>query len=175
MNRILIIGSPGAGKTTLAGRLARQLDLPLVHLDKLFWQGKWEQTPRQEFDAAVQTALEQPRWIIDGNYIRTLSHRLSYCDTVIWLDFSAPVCLWGVTKRLFQNLGRTRPDMGGQCVEKMDKERLEFFRYVATFNKHYRARIDEMLDSAPNVNMVRFKNRRQLNVYLKSLENTNDF
>ncbi len=169
MQRILLIGSPGAGKTTLGKQLSQQLDLPLVHLDQIFWRGNWQQAPKEEFDHALQKELEKPRWIIDGNYIRTLAHRLSYCDTVIWLDFSTPICLWGVIKRLFQNLGKARDDMGGECVEKLDRERLEFFRYVATFNKKYRGVMGEQLNKS-GVTVIHLKKRWQMKRMLADLD-----
>ena len=81
MKRILIIGNAGAGKSTFAKALSQKLGLPLVHLDQLFWYGDWQTVERSEFDRQLQAELEKPQWIIDGNFSRTLPHRLQYCDT----------------------------------------------------------------------------------------------
>ena len=93
MEKVLIIGSPGAGKSMLAFELSVKTGLPLVHLDKLWWQAGWIESDREDFDARLAEELEKPRWIIDGNYSRTLPMRLSGCDTVIFLDFPRLTCL----------------------------------------------------------------------------------
>ena len=103
MNRILVVGKAGSGKTTFSRALAQKLALPLVHLDRLYWTGDWENRTREEFDRLLQAELEKPQWIIDGNFTRTFPHRLSYCDTVFFFDLPALPCLWGVTLRSLQN------------------------------------------------------------------------
>ena len=87
MERVLIIGGNGCGKTTLARTLAHKLSLPLVHLDKLYWRDNWQNVSPDEFDELLRLELAKPKWIIDGNIGRTLSHRIRYCDTVIYMDF----------------------------------------------------------------------------------------
>ena len=116
MKRILIIGSAGAGKTTFARKLSLKLNLPLVHLDKLYWRDNWQHLSKDEFDPLLQKELEKSEWIIDGNFNRTIPHRLKYCDTVFFFDFHAIYCLWGITKRVVQNYGKIRDDMGGTCI-----------------------------------------------------------
>ena len=113
MKRILIIGNAGSGKTTFAKKLSEKTGINLVHLDKMFWTGNWECVERNKFDEALQNELEKPEWIIDGNFNRTLTHRLKYCDTVFYFDIPTITCLWGVTKRVIESYGKTRDDMGG--------------------------------------------------------------
>lgn len=72
MERICIIGCPGSGKSTMAARLAAQTGIPAVHLDQLFWKENWVQRPAAEFDELLAEALKQSRWIMDGNFARTL-------------------------------------------------------------------------------------------------------
>lgn len=120
MERILIIGCGGAGKSTLARQLGEKLGIPVVHLDRIWWTGNWENVTREEFDARLAEELEKPRWIIDGNYKRTFPVRLQKCDTVLYLDFNRFVCLWGMFKRVVSGYGKTRPDMGGNCPERFD-------------------------------------------------------
>ena len=89
MERIAIIGCGGSGKSTLARELGRKTGLPVVHLDRIFWSpGNWQHLSREEFDALLITEVDQPHWILDGNYDRTMEVRLQRCDTVIYLDYN---------------------------------------------------------------------------------------
>ena len=169
MQRILVIGNAGAGKTTFAKQLAQKLQLPLIHLDSIFWCGNWEHLSQYEFDTILQSNLEQPRWIIDGNFNRTIPRRLQYCDTVFYLDFPTLTCLVGITKRTLANLGRSRTDMGGNCTERFDSHKIPLYRHVLSFNSQHRADYYRMLGNAKDVNVVVFKNRSQANAFLNKL------
>jgi adenylate kinase family enzyme len=169
MNRVIIIGGNGSGKSTFAKRLHSTTGLPLVHLDRLLWYGEWQTRERAEFDALLETELEKASWIIDGNYNRTISKRLSYCDTVFYFDFSTLRCLFGVTWRVLTNLGRVRDDMGGNCRERFD---LSFYKAILHFNKTHRKRYYALLDEAAQSGktVVIFHNRRQVKKYFKTIQ-----
>lgn len=169
MQKILLIGNAGAGKTTFAKQLAEKLNLPLVHLDKLYWCGNWEHLSRSEFDTILQSELEKPRWIIDGNFNRTIPHRLRYCDTVFYFDFPTITCLVGITKRTLMSLGKVRSDMGGNCVEHFDSQKTSLYRNVLTFNNQHRRDYYNLLSNTDGVNVIIFKNRRQVNAFLAQL------
>ncbi len=128
--KVIIIGSAGAGKSTLAKRLGPLLGLGVFHLDALFWKPGWVQTPRDEWRALQQELLARDSWLIDGNYGSTLELRLAAADTVIFMDFPRWLCLWRVFNRRIQYRGRTRSDMGPGCPEHID---WEFFRWVWRF------------------------------------------
>ena len=170
MERILLIGNAGAGKTTFARKLVEKCRLPLVHLDKLYWRGNWDHLSREEFDRLLQVELEKPQWIIDGNFNRTIPHRLQYCDTVIYFDFPTITCLWGITKRILTNLGKARTDMGGNCVERFDSQKPTLYRNVLHFNKQHRTQYYEMLSKLTGVNVIIFRNRRQAQMFLDALQ-----
>ena len=166
MERVLIIGCGGAGKSTLARALGEKTGLPVVHLDKLFWKPGWVETPREEFDRILRREMAQPRWIMDGNYHRTLPERIGYCDTVIYLDFNRFTCLLGVARRVITTYGHVRPDMGEGCPKRVD---WDFVKWVWNFNKHNRKRYHHTLSQAENTNVYILKNRRQLRSFLDSL------
>ena len=118
MQRIMIIGCGGSGKSTLARRLGEKTGIPVVHLDQIWWSpGNWKHLEREEFDVLLAKELEKPRWILDGNYNRTLELRLEWADTVIWLDYPRIVCLWGWIGRVLKNWGHAREDMAPGCSE----------------------------------------------------------
>jgi len=166
MERILIIGCGGAGKSTLARQLGEKLDLPVVHLDKLFWKPGWVESAKEEIDEKILAELEKPQWIIDGNYNRTMPQRIQYCDTIIYLDFSRLACLLGVLKRVLTTYGKVRPDMGEGCPERID---FEFLKWVWNFNKDKQERYYRMLNDAEGVETIVLKNRRMVKRFLQSL------
>lgn len=165
MRRVLVIGNAGSGKTTFAGALSEKTGIPVQHLDRLYWFGQWEHLHRDEFDQVLQTELEKERWIIDGNYDRTLPLRLSYCDTVFFFDLPTIACLWGATKRVLCSYGKSREDMGGNCPERFDRRQWELYRHIWTFNrknrKHYYALLKDRKD------VVVFKSRRAARKYIR--------
>ena len=169
MERIIIIGCGGAGKSTLARKLGEVLDLPVVHLDKLFWKPGWVETSHEEFDALLAQELAKDHWIMDGNFNRTMPERMKRCDTIIYLDFSRCACLMGVLKRIITTYGTVRPDMGEGCPERID---LEFLKWVWNFNKNKRESYYKMLNEVENVETIVLKNRRAVKLFLKSLKQT---
>ena len=169
MERILIIGNAGAGKTTFAKQLSEKLRLPLIHLDRLYWCGDWEHLSRDAFDAVLQAELEKPRWIIDGNFNRTIPHRLQYCDTVFFFDLPTVTCLAGITKRVFTNYGKTREDMGGNCTEYFDAQKRSLYRNVLTFNNQHRKDYYGLLSKASDVRVITFRSRREADRFLSDI------
>lgn len=166
MERIMIIGGNGCGKTTLAKELSAKLKLPLTHLDVLYWRDHWQPAPQDEFDEQLLPELKAPKWIIDGNISRTIPLRLKYCDTVIYLDFSRVKCVYGAIKRVIKNYGKSRPDMGGYCPEGFD---FEFLKSVWNFNKNNKKRYYDMLHEAANVKIIILKSRKQTREFLQQL------
>lgn len=166
MERIVIIGCGGAGKSTLARQLGEKLDLPVVHLDSIFWLPGWVEMEKEEFDRRLQEELAKDRWIIDGNFNRTMPQRIARCDTVIYLDFSRWACLMGVLKRIVTTYGTVRPDMGAGCPERID---LEFLKWVWNFNKNKRQGYYKMLNEAEGKETIVLKNRRMVRRFLDSL------
>ncbi len=163
MEKILVIGCCGAGKTTFSKALAAKLGLPLVHLDALFWRDNWQSASKEEFDSLLHAELVKPRWIIDGNYNRTLLWRMRHADTVIFLDYPRLSSLCGVIGRYFKNRGRARADVGGDCREKLD---LPFLKFVWNFNKKYRKYYRDLLGGAAGADTLILKNRRQARRFL---------
>ncbi len=166
MERILIIGCGGAGKSTLARALGGKLNIPVVHLDKLFWRPGWVSISREEFDSLLARELEKNAWIMDGNFGRTLQTRLGKCDTVIYLDFGRLTCLAGVLKRVCQSYGKVRPDMAEGCPERFD---LDFLKWVWNFNKKNRVEFYRLISEYKTVSVIVLKNRRQVNRFLASV------
>ncbi len=168
MQRVLILGCCGAGKSTLAKQLSEATGLGVIHLDQHYWKTDWEVSEPEEWGEIVRKLVERPRWIMDGNYAGTLDVRLLKADTVLYLDFPTATCLWRITKRIARYWGRTRPDMTDGCRERFD---LEFYHYVATFNATRRPAILTKLAAYSERKDVRIlKSDAEINRYLQGLE-----
>lgn len=166
MDRIMIIGCGGSGKSTLARQLGEKLNLPVTHLDQLFWTPGWVNVSQEEFDRRHRQAIAGEKWILDGNFDRTIAERITRCDTVIYLDFSRFACLMGVAKRILTTYGKVRPDMGEGCPERFD---WEFLQWVWNFNKNKREKNYRLLKEAKGIQVIILKNRRQVRRFLSSL------
>jgi adenylate kinase family enzyme len=138
VQRVLVIGSGGAGKSTLAVRLGERTGLPVVHLDRLYWRPGWVPTPRDEWPRTVAALLARDRWVMDGNYGGTLDQRLRACDTVVFLDLPRAVCAWRVVGRALRFRGRSRPDMGEGCPERVT---YEFLRWIWHYPRRARPEV----------------------------------
>jgi adenylate kinase family enzyme len=138
MRRVLIIGISGAGKTTFARALAQRTGLPLVHLDREFWQPGWVPTPREPWRTRVAELVQGEHWIIEGNFDASLDIRLPRADTVLWFDYPRRIALPRIVKRLVTNYGTVRSDMGLGCPESVD---WAFIRWVWDFPAKTRPQI----------------------------------
>lgn len=168
MERILIIGCGGSGKTTLARQLGEITGLPVVHLDQIFWSpGDWHHLSQQYFDDALALELEKPQWIMDGNYDRTLEKRLEQCDAVIYLDFPMLISFFGWIGRVTGNWGKAREDMAPGCKEWFDPEMAV---WIWKFNRENRKKYYKILETAAGKKVWILKNRRQVKKFLRDLE-----
>lgn len=140
MQRVLIIGSPGSGKSTFAKKLAAQTGLPLIHLDDLYWAAgtDWVKVDRQVWKNRLQEALDGERWIIDGNYGSTLEQRAQQADTVYFLMPPRELCLWRVIWREVSGVHPHRPNLKRRLPE------WEFVRYTWNFERKVPAMLDQL-------------------------------
>ncbi|HEX2764336.1 MAG TPA: AAA family ATPase [Allosphingosinicella sp.] len=165
MERVLVIGSPGAGKSTLAAQIARLTGLPLVHMDRLAWKAGWVEVSRAELESRVREAIAGRRWVIDGNYGGTLPLRVTRADTVIDLDLPRWLCVWSLLRRVLQHRGETRDDMAPDCPERLD---WEFLVYTARFGGRGRRRIERALAGFKG-QRITLRSRSEVRAFLAGL------
>ena len=162
MEKAIVIGCPGAGKSTFARGLRERTGLPLYYLDMLWHRPDRTNVSREEFDTGLREILKKDRWIIDGNYLRTLEQRLAACDTVFFLDFPPEVCLAGAKSRI----GRPREDMPWVETE-FDRE---FCQWILDFQRDQMPQINGLLEKHRGMTGFRFRSREEAEEYLGRIE-----
>ena len=165
MERALVIGCPGAGKSTFARALRDASGLPLCYLDLLWHKRDGSTADCAEFDAQLDAVLRRERWIIDGNYLRTLGRRLARCDTVFLLDYPLPLCLAGARARI----GQVREDL--PWVENFFDP--EFRQWIETFPEKQLPQIYRMLESCQkDKHIFIFRSRQDAEAYLQQWDSS---
>ncbi len=159
--KAIVIGSPGAGKSTFARKLRGATGLPLYYLDMLFHRPDRTTAPRDEFDAALHRIMERDEWIIDGNYKRTLPQRFQAADAVFLFDLPVEACLEGAVSRI----GSVREDMPW-VEESFDPD---FRQYIIDFPKDQMPLIRGLCLAAADKNVVVFTSRGEADAYIRSL------
>lgn len=167
MKKIVILGCAGCGKSTLAKKLGSQLNIPVLHLDTIYWKANWKEEDSQIFLEKQLEMIKKDAWILDGNYRDTLDIRLKDCDTVIYLDYPRRTAIYGIYKRYFEYRNKPRDTIAEGCPEKIDKS---FFQWVWNFRKNARPIIlNKINEYKLEKEVLIFKRRRHLKKYLKSI------
>ena len=146
MQRVVILGCSGTGKSTLARKVGTRLNLPVIHLDSLFWEANWTESDLDVFRAKVKAALASGRWVTDGNYVtKTADLRYAQADAILWLDQPVWLRILRILRRTVIGLGRTRADMAQGCVERIDLKFFVFLKWTRDFDHETRPRIQAAL------------------------------
>lgn len=163
MQKVMVIGCPGSGKSTFSRALSQITGLPLTHLDMLYWNADKTTVERSVFIERLSEVLQKDAWIIDGNYSSTMELRMQECDTVFFLDYPADICLQGVKDRQ----GKPRSDMPWVETE----EDTEFLEYIQNFYKENRPQVLELLQKYSHKTIYVFQNRTEADVFLSKAKN----
>jgi adenylate kinase family enzyme/N-acetylglutamate synthase-like GNAT family acetyltransferase len=97
--RINVIGTSGTGKSTFARKLSERLGCQHIEMDKVFWGPNWHWPPDEVFFGNLRKALSQDKWVLDGNYTRTIPIKWERIEMVVWLDYSFALTLFQAVKR----------------------------------------------------------------------------
>ncbi len=170
MQRIMIIGQPGSGKSTLARALGERTGLPVVHIDTIHYQPGWIERSKDEKTRLCHEVEVRSRWIFEGGHSATWRHRVGRADLLIWLDRPITVRLWRVVIRTLTQLGRTRPDLPDNCPEKLSNLP-EFIAFIWSTRRTARAKMDELITSAPaTCRAVHLRSDREIRTFLSLFE-----
>ena len=164
MQRVAVIGNPGAGKTTFSRKLAAKTKLPVVHMDYYYHQTDQDYGNNPEnWDAKVEELINQDAWIMDGNYNIHVGNRLKRADSIFYFDFPSRRSLHGVIKRRIHYRNKLREEMPNDWEEKVQ---FSFLVYVLRYRRKHRKRTLQALSDYPEKTVVIFTNRRQADEYL---------
>ncbi|MEM1130356.1 MAG: hypothetical protein AAGH83_07510 [Pseudomonadota bacterium] len=137
MKRVMILGGPGAGKSTLARDLGARTGLPVYHMDHIHHLPGWGARPLDEKVAMAHAIEAREEWIFEGGLSRTYPERMARADTLVVLDFPVGLRLWRVTRRWWKYRGKVRPDMAPGCPEQLPPD---FLWYIVRTRRSGRAR-----------------------------------
>ena len=158
MKKVIVIGCPGSGKSTISRALHNKTSIPLYHLDMMYWNSDKTTVEKKVFLERLSVVLEKDEWIIDGNYGSTMELRMAACDTVIFLDYPLDVCLDGIKERR----GKPRSDMPWIETE----EDAEFTEFIRNYNEQQKPKVMELLEKYSDKNIVILGSREQADVFL---------
>ena len=161
MKKIIVVGSPGSGKSTFSRRLSEITGIRLYHLDLIYHNPDRTTNPREYLIDKISDIFANDSWIIDGQYMGTIEMRLRECDTVFFLDLSVEECLKGVAERI----GKPRSDM--PWVE--EEEDPEFIEYVKSFEHNQKPRMEKLLEKYRDKNIIVLKSHEEADEYLEKL------
>lgn len=163
MEKVIVIGCPGSGKSVFSAALSQKTGLPLCHLDMLYWNPDRTTVTREVFDDRLKSILDNDKWIIDGNYGRTMEIRMMAADTVFFLDYPTEVCIEGI----YERRGKARPDI--PWIEPEDEVDEEFLRSVKEYRDKSRPKVIELLEKYSYKSIIIFRDRIEADLYLKTL------
>ena len=164
MEKVIIVGCPGAGKTTFAVALGAKLHIPVHHLDAHFWLKNWTPRPQEEFRHIQTELMQQDRWILDGNFKKSVPHRIAMADTIILFDFPKIVNLWRSFKRYLKHRGSMRPDMGSGNKEAL---RWKFIKYILLYpRKKFE---NDVISLAKGKTVIIFRNSKEVADFLANI------
>ena len=158
MKKVIVIGCPGSGKSTVSRALHNKTGIPLYHLDMMYWNADKTTVEKSVFLERLSVVLEKDEWIIDGNYSSTMELRMAACDTVFFLDYPLDVCLDGIRKRR----GKPRSDM--PWIETKEDE--EFIEFIKSYSEQQKPKVLELLEKYSDKNIVILESREQADTFL---------
>lgn len=163
--RIVILGGPGAGKSRFARLLGQRLNLPVVHLDPLFWRPGWTPSDAESFRERVRIALAGDRWISDGGYIQVTGDlRLPRADLIVWIEQPVWLRLFRSVQRMADPRERGRADLPEGCRDSLDAQALGF---ILDFDRLNRPMLEEAIARlAPDKAVIRLRGDRAVAQFL---------
>lgn len=167
MQRIVVVGCQGSGKTRLALELGRQLDLPVIHLDVLYWLPGWQPSDTAGFRLRVAEAIAGDRWVVDGSFAGlALDLTLAAADVLVIVERPRWLCQWRIMLRSAFGRRGHRPDLPAGCPEVFD---WGLMREAWHYDRDRRPMIEaECQKHGAAVRIIRLPNDRAIAAFLST-------
>lgn len=165
--KIIILGSIGSGKTSLAKQINKRHHIPVYHLDKEYWQPNWIRPSAKDWEEKITNLSNQTTWVMDGNYIETLEVRLSKADLVIMLDIKKRICIRGLFFRTLKGLFIRRNDLGKGCKDSFNKGYSDLVEWAKQFKERYYPELLKKCQLYPHVDIKIFKTRKEARMFVE--------
>ncbi len=162
--RIALIGISASGKSTASKLVELKTQLPLFHMDQLFWRGNWEGVPEEEYLEKHTSLIAEEKWIIEGYVDEKMSERLKRADLVLYLDYSGMRCGSQLIKRWFKHRKTSRPELAPEALEKFS---FNFLWLVLTRGE--RPRIEGAIKEAGPSTLKRFSSPNQFQEFFREM------
>ena len=167
MKRVMIVGGPGSGKSTLAVLLGKRTGLPVYHMDHIHWKSGWVGRSMDGKSRLSNAVHARDEWIFEGGHSRTYDERLRRADTLIWLDFPLYRRLFRVAKRTIVHFGKNRADLPEGCVERINGETFEFFKFIIRTSRASKAKHQVIMDNPPpHLSCIRLGSLKEVREFL---------
>ena len=163
--RIMLIGPPGSGKTTMAKKIHQALGLPLYHLDKVVFLENWQVRPELEYLNIMNSFLMASEWIIDGNLINYIPYRYQYATHCIYFNIPRLFCYWRIIKRRFQQ-NKNFSDRAPGCKNIMS---WYLIRYTWLFHRRVHQKLKLLQAKHPSTVLIEISNQHELNQVLRDI------
>lgn len=179
LGKINVVGTSGSGKSTFSRKLAQVLNVPHIEMDKIFWQPNWQESSNEKFFKDLENALNHEKWVLDGNYTRSIPIKWKNVETIIWLDYSFTRTIFQAVKRALQRSISQEEFWEG--TGNTESFRRSFFSKdsiiwwsITTYSK-VKEKYQNYLDD-PNyshIQFIRLKNHKESEAFLKLLADKN--
>jgi len=168
MERVAIVGVPGAGKSTLARAVGERCGLPVVHLDAHYFEPGWQPKPADEWQRIYGDLVSGDRWVMDGAF--AMDRALDRADVVVVLDLPRRQGLVGAIKRNLHRRREPPPDFAPGCRERFDRQFFRLLRFIWRYDRLDRRELEKRLAGLrADQQVVRLRSRAEAAAYLRTL------
>lgn len=169
MKRVMIVGGPGSGKSTVAALLGEGTGIAVFHMDHIHWKPGWVERDVEEKDRMCHEVHLLEDWIFEGGHSRTYEERIHRADTFVWLDIPVGLRLFRIIRRLISNYGKTRSDMPENCPENFRWRTIEFITFIWRTRHSSRAKHQAIAENPPaHLTVFHLRNSQEVRQFLET-------
>ena len=169
------MGTSGSGKTSVARRIAKKLNIPYVELDELFWKPNWTESTDEELFPKLEEALSVDGWVLDGNYTRTIPIKWKRCRMVVYLDLPFHIVLYRIIKRSlirgFKNEELWAGNKETVLKHLFTRDSMILWTMKTFFTNRKRFAINSKNPEYSHIKFVRLRSKKEIGNFVTQLKN----